>query len=48
MPLFRKHTRDATGFEAGQAFHFGVPFCEPAFEEDGFGGKWECHVGLKC
>ena len=34
MLLFRQHSRDATSFEAGQAFHFGVPSCEPAFEED--------------
>jgi len=37
MLLFRKYTRDAASFEAGQAFYFGVPSREPAFEEDGCG-----------
>ena len=37
MLLFREHARDAATFEAGQAFDFGVPSGEPAFEEDGRG-----------
>ena len=33
MFLFGQHAFDSAGFEAGEAFDFGVPFAEVAFED---------------